>query len=83
MAENTFWAEVPGCGFEGTDVMGTGIMSVPGKVAPVVGGWSGALSNWSMSSADNWVIGSLLADADICSIESILSPVEDCWMVSM
>ena len=39
MAENTPWAEVPGCGFEATDVMGTGIMSVPGKLAPEVGGW--------------------------------------------
>ena len=63
--------------------MGMGIMSVPGKVAPEVGGWGGVLSIWSMSSVENWVIGLLLADADFCSIESILSPVEDCWMVSM
>ena len=58
------WAEVPGCGFEGSDVMGTGIMSVPGKLASEVGGWGGAFSIWSMSSADIWVIGSFAAAGD-------------------
>ena len=81
--ENRPCPEVPGCGSVGSDVKGTGIMSVPGKVATEVGGWGGTLSIWRMSSMDNWGIGSLLVAADFCSMESILSPVDDCWMVSM
>ena len=77
------WAEVLGCGLEGTDVTGTGIMSVPGKLVSEVGGWGGAFSIWSMSSADSWVIGSFVAAGDFCSMERICSPVEDCWIVSM
>ena len=50
--------EVPGCGSVGSDVKGTGIMSVPGKVATEVGGWGGALSIWRMSSVQ--IIGSLV-----------------------
>ena len=70
--------EVPGCGSVDCKVNGTGIMSVPGKVATEVGVSGGALSIWRISCADNWGIGSFLVAADFCSMESILSLDDDC-----
>ena len=75
--------EVLGCGSVGAVVNGTGIMSVPGRVWSRVWVSCGVLSSCIISWAVNYVIGSLLAISDFCSIERILSPDEDLWMVSM
>ena len=75
--------EVLGCGSVGWELVGTTIMSVPGKVWSEVEVSGGAFSMLRISCAVSWVIGSLLAAADFCSLESILSPVDDCWIVNI